>query len=243
MQTIKHGNSLELIKQIPSESINLAIIDPFFDIKPGDFQVVIDEVLRTLHPTGTAYFFSDWKNLFRFQAELEKTDLELLNLITWSRMSPGTNKKTYKNGREDVLWYVKDKKNYTFNKQFRKITGKQVTPYKNSDGSPRGWFYDETTGERTRWAEVSNVWCYTRPVWSAEEFTEHGMQKPLQLCDRIILTSSNEGDTVLDMFSGSGSFLVSAKRLNRKAIGFEQESKWVSLIENRLNSAFELKNT
>ena len=120
--------------------------------------------------------------------------------------------------------------------------GKDVLPYKNKDGSPRGWFFDETTGERVRWAEVSNVWCYTRPTWSSEESSPHGMQKPLQLSDRIILTSSNEGGNVLDLFAGSGSFGVSSKLCNRNYIGMELEEKWCELIEDRIDKAYQLKH-
>jgi len=241
IEKIIHGDSHTLIKEIESETVDLVIVDPFFDIKQNELKEIIKESYRVLKPNGQLYLFMSWHNVAETKIMVEKeTKFNLLNWIIWSRMSPGTNKKTYKNGREDILWFIKNKKQYTFNKQFRKVTGKDVLPYKNEDGSPRGWYYDELTNERVRWAETSNVWCYTRPTWSSKELTDHGMQKPLMLSDRIILTSTNENDLVLDVFAGSGSFCLSAKRLNRQFIGFEFEHKWVELINNRLNSAFSL---
>lgn len=219
---------------------DLVILDPIFnDIKINE--TFMKKVENLLSDNGQLVFFIDWKNLNRVMNATNQTNLHHLNYITWARMSPGHKKSHYKTGQEIILWYCKNKNNYIFNKQFRKKVGKSVLPYKNKDGSPRGWFYDETTGERTQWAEVDNFWCYTRPTWSSEEITPHGMQKPLQLSDRIILTATNEKDNILDLFSGSGSFAVSAKRLNRNYLGIELNPKWYDLIQNRIKKAFELK--
>jgi DNA modification methylase len=241
-QTIHFGDSIEKLGTLNDNQYDLVISDPLFDMKDAEYVQMLKEVDRVSNENGTVYVFTDWQNLHRVQSLIkETTDWHQLNMIVWSRMSPGGNTKTYKTGYELILWFVKDKKNYKFNKQFRKISGKQVLPYKNADGSPRGWFYDESTGERTRWAETSNVWCYTRPTWSAEETVAHGMQKPLQLSDRIILTSTNEGDSVFDVFSGSGTFAVSAKILNRNYLGCERDPEYVKIIHDRLDTCFDLK--
>lgn len=244
-QRILHEDTYRWIKEDGS-NYDLFIVDPLFNDTKLDKEFLTN-LDRLSNPSAQLVFFIDWPNLNRFQNLLNDHLLKelgwtQLNHIVWSRMSPGTKKSHYKTGYEFILWYAKDPKNYTFNAQFRKITGPHVLPYKNKDGSPRGWFYDETTGERTRWAETGNVWMYTRPSWSSEEFSQHGMQKPLQLSDRIILTATNENDSILDTFSGSGSFGVSAKRLNRNYTGLEIEEKWVNLIKERLNSAFDLKH-
>ena len=62
----------------------------------------------------------------------------------------------------------------------------------------------------------------------------HKQQTPIQLLLRIILSSTNPGDVVLDPFAGSGTTLVVAEQLGRKAIGIELDSQNVELIENRL---------
>lgn len=62
----------------------------------------------------------------------------------------------------------------------------------------------------------------------------HKQQTPIQLLLRIILSSTNPGDVVLDPFAGSGTTLVVAEQLGRKSIGIELDSHNVALIENRL---------
>jgi DNA modification methylase len=64
----------------------------------------------------------------------------------------------------------------------------------------------------------------------------HPCQKPLTLIERIIKTSSNEGDIVLDCFMGSGTTAVAAARLNRNFIGFERESDYVRITNQRLEA-------
>ena len=62
----------------------------------------------------------------------------------------------------------------------------------------------------------------------------HKQQAPIQLLLRIVLSSTNPGDVVLDPFAGSGTTLVVAEQLGRKSIGIELDSQNVALIENRL---------
>jgi len=62
----------------------------------------------------------------------------------------------------------------------------------------------------------------------------HKQQAPIQLLLRIILSSTNPGDVVLDPFAGSGTTLVVAEQLERKSVGIELDSQNVALIENRL---------
>jgi modification methylase len=62
----------------------------------------------------------------------------------------------------------------------------------------------------------------------------HSTQKPEELLKRVILSSSSEGDLVLDPFSGSGTTCAVAKKLNRKSVGIEKEEKYIKIIKNRL---------
>ena len=62
----------------------------------------------------------------------------------------------------------------------------------------------------------------------------HPTQKPLELLRRVILSCTNEGDTVLDPFLGSGTTSVVAKMLNRNSIGIEKEKKYLGIIKRRL---------
>lgn len=62
----------------------------------------------------------------------------------------------------------------------------------------------------------------------------HPTCKPVELIERHIINSSDEGDVVLDPFCGSGSTLIVAKRLKRNYIGFEIEEKWWKVANDRL---------
>lgn len=69
----------------------------------------------------------------------------------------------------------------------------------------------------------------------ATENTKYPTQKPLELLDRLIKAFTNEGDLVCDFFCGSGTTLVSAKRLGRDFIGCDINKKAVTITEKRLS--------
>ena len=71
-----------------------------------------------------------------------------------------------------------------------------------------------------------------------ENRQNHPTQKPEGLIERMVLASSDEGDVVLDLFSGSGTTLRVCQHLNRNCIGIELNPKYVEMIEERLNSEF-----
>lgn len=67
----------------------------------------------------------------------------------------------------------------------------------------------------------------------------HPTQKPVALCEYLIKTYTNAGDTVLDNCMGSGSTIVAAIRTNRKYIGFELDNDYYSIAENRIQKELE----
>ena len=74
-----------------------------------------------------------------------------------------------------------------------------------------------------------NVWEFSRVRFKMEEYENHPTQKPEALLERIIKASSNEGDVILDPFSGSFSTCAVAKRLKRKTIGIEVNPEYVKI--------------
>ena len=86
---------------------------------------------------------------------------------------------------------------------------------------------------------LQDVWTDLSPVASqANERLGYPTQKPLALLERIISTSSNEGNVVLDPFCGCGTTIHAAEKLNRAWIGIDVTHLAISLIEKRLNDAF-----
>lgn len=106
---------------------------------------------------------------------------------------------------------------------------------KKADGKPRlKWFADDAEG-----TPVPDVWNDIPPINSqAKERLGYPTQKPEALLERIILASSNEGDTVLDPFCGCGTTVAAAQRLKRTWIGIDITNLAITLIKKRLLDAY-----
>ena len=76
-----------------------------------------------------------------------------------------------------------------------------------------------------------NIW-HRPPLPSANRL--HLCQKPEDILERLIKVSSNEGDTVLDLFMGSGSTGVAAKRTGRNFIGIELSEQYFEIAKKRI---------
>ena len=74
-----------------------------------------------------------------------------------------------------------------------------------------------------------NVWNFPRVRYRMPEYEKHPTQKPIKLLERIIKASSNEGDTVLDPFSGTFTTSYVAKMLKRKSIGIEIDGDYTKI--------------
>ena len=106
--------------------------------------------------------------------------------------------------------------------------------------------YDEETKKaRTRsifvgkkWLEVGynpkDLWSVSRIHKQSPERQNHPTQKPLEIIDRIILSSSKENDIVLDPFMGSGTTAISCLKNNRKYVGFELNKDYCEIIIQRI---------
>ena len=82
---------------------------------------------------------------------------------------------------------------------------------------------------------MRNVWSIPLTPKSEKWAGPHPTQKPMELLRRIILACTDDGNTVLDPFLGSGTTSVVAKMFNRNSIGIEKEKKYLSIIKKRLN--------
>jgi site-specific DNA-methyltransferase (adenine-specific) len=220
---------------IADNSIDLIAIDPPYEIgfennewdkQQLDWEFLCQEFHRILKPTGNLIVFQGWSNVSRTKEILDKK-FQLNNWIIWDRIKGRGATTNFVSTREDILWYSKTK-NYTFNKIYSNIK-KKTGGMGNKNGQPN--------------RALSNVWYDISPIvpWSSER-VNHPTQKPVQLMERIITIFSNENDTVLDCFAGSGSTLVAAIRKNRKYIGVEREDAYFQIIENRIKNELKTEN-
>ena len=107
-----------------------------------------------------------------------------------------------------------------------------LAPYR-ADGKPKDWEHE--SGGNFRLTCPSNFWDdISIPFWSMSENTDHPTQKAEKLYAKLILASSEVGDTVFDPFLGSGTASVVAKKLGRNYCGIEIDEDYCLLAEKRL---------
>jgi site-specific DNA-methyltransferase (adenine-specific) len=83
--------------------------------------------------------------------------------------------------------------------------------------------------------EPQDIWSIPTPSGAEKKFGKHPTQKPLVLIERIILSSTNLGDAVLDPFTGSSTTGVAAIRHGRRFIGIDTNTEYLELSVKRLN--------
>ena len=243
------GNTFELMEWLPKQCVDLAIVDPpynldkkydgksFKKMKSADYQAYtvawIERLKPLLKEKATVYVCTDWQTSLEI-APLLGQYFHIQNRITWQREKGRGTLSNWKNGMEDI-WFLTNTKDYTFNLEQVRIRHKVFAPYKEN-GQPKDW--QETEAGKFRDTLPSNFWPdISVPYWSMPENTAHPTQKPEKLLAKLILASSNRGDLVFDPFSGSGSSLVTAKKLGRRYVGIEQSLRYTAWGEVRLKRA------
>jgi len=243
--SILHGDSLELLKQIPDKSIDLVFADPPYNLQLKDTlyrpdQTTVEAVTndwdkfdtyqaydnfsllwlkeskRVLRDGGALWVIGSYHNILRLGTSIQNLGYWILNDIIWNKTNPMPNFRgtRFTNAHETLLWCTTSRKaKYTFNYQNLKELneGKQM----RSD-----WHIPICAGKE-RLRESNNQ-------------RSHPTQKPEALLYRILVSSTNKGDTVLDPFLGSGTTAVMAKKLQRNFIGFEQDKEYIKLAKKRL---------
>lgn len=240
----------EALCHLPEAFADLIIIDPPYNIdrkfgenrfcamSNDDYERYLDEwfgdVCRCLKPNGSLYMCGDWRSTSAMQRVIER-HLTVLNRITWQREKGRGAKANWKNGMEDIWFAVKNPEEYTFNIDAVKLKRKVRAPYREN-GKPKDWI--EEDGGRYRITHPSNFWDdISIPFWSMPENTDHPTQKPEKLYAKLILASTNEGDTVFDPFMGSGTAPVVAKKLKRHYCGIDINEEYCRWALKRLEMA------
>jgi site-specific DNA-methyltransferase (adenine-specific) len=155
--------------------------------------------------------------------------VDILSRIVWYYDSSGVQAKRYFGSLyEPILFCVKNMKNYTFNSKDVLVEAKTGAKRKLID-------YRKSVPKIYNALKVpGNVWEFPRVRYRMDEYENHPTQKPIALLERIILASSNQGDIVLDPFSGTFTTSMVAQKLGRKSIGIEVEEEYVKIGLRRL---------
>jgi adenine-specific DNA-methyltransferase len=244
--TVYWGETIQILRNcIPDQSIDLIFADPPYNIGKqfGKFRdrwdtdaayaqwcyQWLDLCLAKLKDTGSLYVMSSTQGMPYLDLYLrDKT--EIMSRIVWFYDSSGVQARSYYGSLyEPILFCVKDRKNYTFNADAIAVEAKTGAKRKLIDyRKPVPALYNSQK-------VPGNVWEIPRVRYRMDEYEDHPSQKPEALMQRIILASSNPGDTILDPFAGTFTTCAVAQALNRVSIGIEQEVDYVKVGLRRLN--------
>lgn len=240
LSKLYQGNTLELLKDFEDETFDVIITDPPFflsndgitcqngrmvsvnkgdwdkekDISMDEFnRLFLTEAKRILKKNGTIWVFGTMHNIFNLGYNMQLLNFKILNNITWQKSNPAPNLscRMFTHSTENVIWAKKDAKS-------------------------KHYFNYELMKEMNNGKQMKDVWTTSTTKKSEKVFGKHPTQKPLELMDKIILSSTKENDLILDCFAGSGSTLVSAYNLNRNSVGIEMETEFLELSHRRLKS-------
>ncbi len=242
--TIHHGNSLEILTTLVSESVDLVFADPpynigkrfgdFTDAWPSDAEYAqwcyewLTQCVRILKPTGSLYVMTSTQAMPYLDLWLRER-MSVMSRIVWHYDSSGVQaRKYYGSLYEPILFSVKDPKNYTFNAGDIEVEARTGAVRKLID-----YRKDVPTPYKTT-KIPGNVWYYPRVRYRMPEYEDHPSQKPEALLERIIKASSNPGDLVLDPFGGTFTTCAVAQRLGRMSIGIEMQADYIKTGLRRL---------
>ena len=183
----------------------------------------IEACHRVLKDNGSMYISCTYHNLAEVMIVLKQLIFKINNVIVWQKTNPMPNmtKRVFTHSTEFVVWAVKGK-NWIFN--YKEL--KEINPEKQKNGSTK---------------QMRDLWPFPlvqgkERLSGADGRALHPTQKPEELLKRIIIASSNRGDTVLDPFLGSGTTVAIAKQLGRNWIGIEKSKKYVDMATKRIKS-------
>lgn len=223
INTITLGDSYELIKKIPNNSIDLVIIDPPYYFQSGGLGIFRDRHSRFLDEIEDKKLNNNFD--LSILGELCRV-MKVINIYIWCNKAQIHQYLDYfenKNcSNEFIIWekinpiplinntYVNDKEYCLL---FRELGKTKL----HGDYSTRKTVYKTSCNK------------------SDKDKFKHPTIKPINIIKNLIINSSNEGDLILDCFSGSGTTCVAAKELNRQFVGIEIDPKYHKISLDRLN--------
>lgn len=229
-------------KIIEDKSIDLIYTDlPYNNTKNSwdsaiDLDLIWSDYKRIIKPRGIIVLHA--QGMFSAKLMLSNEKWWRYNIV-WKkgdRVSGflNANRQPLRNHEDILVFYPKPG---TYNPQFTEgqpLHGKG-TKYKTKDNTNNNYGYYDATKDDTRKGFTQK---YPKSVLNFERPHPpiHPTQKPVELCEWIVKTYSNEGDLVLDSTSGSGSIPIACKNTNRNWIAFETDEEYFDLAEKRINS-------
>jgi DNA modification methylase len=258
LNEIHNMDCIRGMNELAPGSVDLAFADPPFNIgykyDVYEDRRAADEYLNWTKKWGTALVRalkpdgSFWLAIGDdFAAELKlifQRDLGLIcrSWVIWYYTFGVNCQQKFSRSHTHLFHFVKNPKSFTFNADEIRVPSARQLVYADNRADSRGRLPDDTWILRPQDAPRSfnsdeDVWYFPRVCGTFKERAGfHGCQMPEQLLARIIRTSSNVGELVLEPFGGSGTTLIVAKKLGRQFVGFELSKNYADRIEKRLKS-------
>ncbi len=230
------GDCIEVMSKWPAGHVDLIVADPPYNLGKdygngsdsllrADYlkftRAWLQQAIRVLKPSGSLYVFMGFRFISHLYLLLEEEfQLPFNSWICWNYTQGMGRTRGFSPRHDDILFFTKSQR-FTFNLDNVRVPQKFYRSRNNMRGANPG-----------------DVWEFSHVHYCQDSRTEHPTQKPEGLIERIVLASSNEGDLVVDPFAGSGTTLRVCQQLDRKSIGIELSSEYVSLMGNRLRERF-----
>jgi len=248
---ILSGDCLQVLKTLPEKSVDMVFADPPYNLqlekelwRPNATRVngveeswdqftnfeAYDQFTqewiigcrKALKDTGTIWVIGSYHNIFRVGRIMQDLGFWILNDIVWIKNNPMPNFHgvRFTNAHETLIWAQKIKGNrYTFNYQAMKSINQD--PQSNNCVQMRSdWRLPLCTGRE-------------RLKINGEK--AHPTQKPEALLERVVISSTDPGDIILDPFFGSGTTGAVAKKLGRHWIGIEADPRYIAIAQQRID--------
>jgi len=167
---------------------------------------------RVLYPNGTIWISGTYHIIHSIATALLEMDYYIINEIIWQKpnAAPNMGCRCFTASHETLIWAKKNKKaKHTFNY--------------------------ETMKSLNEGKQMRSIWQIPTTPKREKVYGSHPTQKPYELLERCIISSTNPGDTVLDPFCGSGTTGVVALKNNRNFIGIEIDKDFCELTRKRLD--------
>ena len=238
---IYQGDCLDILAAIPEGCIDLIFADPPYflsnngitchagrmvSVNKGEWdrsrgpdanhefnRAWLSACQRVLKSNGTIWVSGTSHVIHSVGFAMQQLGFKLLNDVTWVKPNPPPNLscRYFTHATETLVWAARSAKSkHVFNYELmKKLAGGK---------------------------QMKSVWTIPPPEAWEKRFGKHPTQKPVALLERILLASSNEGDLVLDPFLGSGTTLLTAFRLHRRALGCDLSLEWLDVSIRRICS-------
>jgi site-specific DNA-methyltransferase (adenine-specific) len=216
-------------EKLTAKDANNGYHDQFDDFL-GFLRPRLEEAYRILSPDGSLFFHIDYREVHYCKVMLDEIFNNggavrgrdcFQNEIVWAYDYGARAKKRWPAKHDNILWYTKNPKRYTFNLEESDRIPYMAPGLVGAEKASRG-------------KTPTDVWWHTIVSPTGKEKTGYATQKPLGVLERIVKVHSKPGDTVLDFFAGSGTTGEAAARHGRRFVLVDQNADAVKIMKRRL---------